>query len=54
MNSNTNMNPNMNNMNFDPNNPMFMNMMMQNQFGNMGGFPMNMMNPGIFSNSNNN
>jgi hypothetical protein len=32
-----------NNMNFDPNNPMFM--MMQGQYGGMPNFPMNM-NPG--------
>ena len=40
------------NMNFDPNNPMFMQMLMNQQFG--GGFPMNMMNPtgsGIINNN---
>jgi hypothetical protein len=35
------------NMNFDPSNPMFMQMMMMNQGGQFQ-FPMNMMNPGIF------
>lgn len=47
-NSNYFQNPNMN---FDPNNPMMMQMLMNpNQF-NMGNFPMGMMNPGIFNNN---
>ena len=39
-------------MNFDPNNPMFMQMMMNSNQFNMGGFPMNMMNPNQSGQSN--